>query len=154
LVLQVGTEGPVALKIVVSAAWPVNLIEVEIVGPQAAQARFQGLAHRGGIWRAPATDKGAATAHNFASQHPLVTVLVGREPVADVCSSLPACLEAAGDGVKFGCVHEGYAGVARHSDLGVALGFSILATPGHGPQADVGDLDVRAAESVEFHDLI
>src|SRR5690606_29970935 len=42
--------------------------------------------------------------------------------------------------------------VARHGDLGVAFCLGVLAAPGHGPQAYIGDLEVGAAKRLELHE--
>src|SRR5690606_10844179 len=130
---------------------PVDLVEIDIIGLEAAEAGLQRLADSGAVGPPSAAQETAAAAADLAGQDPFVAVAMGGEPIADDFLGAAAGRGAARHGIEFGRIHEIDTGIARQGDLRMALGLGILAAPGHGAEADIGDLEVRATERLELH---
>ncbi len=150
-VLLVGVVVPRAFPVVVPAARPVDLVEVDVVGLQAPQAPFHRLAHRGGVDAAAAAHPWAAAAGDLGREDHPGAVAGLSEPGADDLLGLAVGGGRGGHGVHFGGIEEVDAVVERVVHLRVTFGFGVLQAPGHGAEADLGDQHVGPAELSRLH---
>ena len=134
---------------------PVNLVEVDHLGLQAAQAALAGfddagLAHLG-------AQPGHATrraGHLGGQHHLLPRARVAGEPVADDGFRRTAGFGLGRHGVHLGRVDEVHAAFERSVQHGVGVGLADLLAKGHGAQADGGDVQVGVVKGGRLHEML
>ena len=143
--------GPVLAEVVGAALGPVELVEVDAVGPQAPQRAMDRLGQRLGRDAAPVAQRPAGT-DDLGGDEPLVAPPGAREPLAHDRLGASRGLGAHGvHRIHLGRVHERAARLGRTLDLGVGLLRGVLGPPGHGAEAQLADLGAVAAEGDRLH---
>ena len=131
-----------------------QLVQVDAIGLQALEALVQRrddvLAVVLELAIADVADA-VAGAGNLAGQHPVITVTVGPEPVADDALGSGVGFRAWGHRVHFGRVDEVDPRGLGPGNLAESLFLVVLLAPGHGAQAQGADVEVGSAELAVFH---
>ena len=147
LVLAGRVEAPVLAEVVGAAVGPVELVEVDPVGPETAERGVDAGMDGFGRHRRAAADLRVAGACDLGGEDDVVPPPGLRDPGAD-----DLFRPAHGFGqhrvrrIHLGRVEEIDAVVECEIDLGVTLGLGILAAPCHGPEAELRNLDPRPPE--------
>ena len=131
-----------------------DLVEVDIVGLQPLQRFVDRVENVGAhqLRRPVAAKPGARRApHHLGGEDDLVAVLARLHPVADIGLGAPLRLRLGRDRIELGRVEEIDAAIEGEIHLGVAVGLGVLLAPGHGAEADRGNMDVGAAEAALLH---
>jgi len=143
--IELGREVPGPAEVVGAPVGPVQLVQVNVVGLQPAQAAFDGLQQRGLGDGAAVTDPGLAGAGHLGGEDDLVAGAAGLEPVTDDGLGGAVGLGAGWNGVHFRGVEEVDAALQRVIHLFESFFLGVLVTPGHGAQPDQADLQVGGA---------
>src|SRR5699024_10405256 len=134
---------------------PVQLVEIDVVGLQPAQAGLERVADL--LWgQAPFRAAGAKPVHGaapgrLAEQHHFVAPAVGGQPPAEIFLAAPLGFGPRRHRVHLCGINEVNALIQRVIDLCMRVGFAILLAPGHAAQAQGADLDIAVAELAVFH---
>lgn len=125
-------EAPDSAKMIVTSVGDVELVQIDVVGPQPAQRIFnRGPQCFGGDLRAAAHDVLAKTRHLGGDYH-FVTAASRRDPASnETFGSTDRVFANRVDGIDLRGVDEIHATLDRTIKLRVRLGLGVLATPGH-----------------------
>jgi hypothetical protein len=132
---------------------PVQLVQVQIIGVQALEAGLQRNGDVGAVQTrvAVANMLHAAWADHFTGQHPILTITVLLEVLADNAFSLGVGFCTRWHGVHFGGVDKVDPALLGQLNLRERFFLSILLTPGHGAQRDGADVDIGFAQWSKLH---
>src|SRR5690606_26688804 len=122
------------------AVRPVQLVEVDALAPDAGERCLDRAPDRVGAGRLAAA-RLTAGAGDLGGDDPVIPPATAGDPVADE-------LFGAADGfdpdrvdrIHLGGVEDVHAGFGRHVDLAVRLVFGCLVSPGHGAEAENGNV--------------
>ena len=134
-----------------------QLVQVQVVGVEPAQAAFQGgddvlaVVVRQAIADMRLAARITRRTGDLAGQDEPVAVAAGFDPVAEVALGGGPGLSAGGCGVHLGGVDEIDAGGDGGVQLLVGVLFAVLMAPGHGAEAEQADLEVGVAECAVTH---
>ena len=151
-ILLAGVVAPVLPKMVGTSIRPVQLVKIDVIGLQAPQAALDTVANllRADI-DAVLQVADAGTGDLAGDNHPLA-LAVSLQPAADDFLGAAGGLRAQRvRRVELRGIDEIDAVIERVIDLRMALGLTVLGSPGHRAEADFADVDVAAAESPVFH---
>jgi len=142
---------------VAGAIGPMQLVQVQVVGVQPAQAPFQSgddvlaVVVRQAIADVCLATGVAGRAGDLAGQDEPVAVATGFDPVAEVALGGGPGFSAGRRGVHLGGVDEIDPGGDGGVQLLVGVLFGVLVAPGHGAEAEQADLEVGVAECAVAH---
>ena len=139
-------EIPVLAKVIGTAVGPVQLVKIDVVGLQAAQAALEAEPNLVRADRNAVLDMVVTGARNLGCENDIVTAPRGGQPGADdFLGTAGGCGIHRARGIELGGVDEIDAVIERKVDLCMTLGFGVLRTPGHRAQADFADLEIAGS---------
>src|SRR5690606_8695234 len=139
---------------IAAAVRPVDLVEVDIIRLQAPETCIESVPKARSVEVAAAADMWPPAAGGLGGQDDIAALSGFPEPGAD--EFLGPAIAVGTDRrrrIEFGRIEEIDAGLHGAVHLSVCFGLRILRTPGHGAEADFGYGNVRASQSVEFHEV-
>ena len=140
-----GLEAKLA-EVVGGARRPVDLVQVDVVGLEPGQRGIAGSQHAGAIELGPA----AHVIHlprpgDLGRQHDVLPLAGLGEPGADDLFGAAVGFSLRRHRIHLGGVEEVDALAHRVIHLLVAFGLAVLLAPGHGAEADCGNLQIGTA---------
>ncbi len=144
-------------EVVGLAIRPVQLVEIDHIGLQPAQAGIErglDVASVEASLRATHVRQPISRPRHLGRQDHAIAAVAGLEPAADKGLGTALGLDTGRNRVHLGRVDEVDTCRDGAIELGMGLGLGILLAEGHGPQTECADLDVRAAESSVVHAVL
>ena len=136
--------------------WPVQLIQIDVIRLQAAQAAVHGCANvRTGQLRpiADVRHPVAGTCYFGSQNHPLARA-ARFQPAADVLLGQPLCFPLRRHRIHFGGIDKINALRQRIIHLLMRLRLRILLPPGHGPQAQLAHPQIAVAQAAFLNQVV
>lgn len=145
-ILVEGVIAPVLAEMEMAAVWPVDLIEVDVIGLQPLQAGINSCIDIGGIRTLSAAQIFAARAGDLGGEHDILALAGLLEPGSDIF--LRAALSFRSHRrrrIHFRGVEEIDALMNGVVHLLMGFGFAVLRAPGHCAQANLRNGNIGAA---------
>ena len=126
------------------AVWPVNLIQIDVIGLQAFQRAFARIDDVGFVNRScavanPITPTGPG---DFGAQHHLFAIAGNSQPLAQDDLGAQPRFGLRWHRIHLGGVNKIHAMLHCPIELRMGLSFGVLLAPSHGAQADDGDVEI------------